>query len=341
MRDHGEDGNGRRRPGRASSSGQGRAAVPRTPHPGQRSAGARPTETEALTPRRKDFAGIVSAVEKAEAEVADILARFHRSVICKIEPDSDLIADDAAEVTAFGRWYAENADSGLLDQPAFEMLVANHRSLLNLISILGRRAWKDDRLPVEEYDALMGKMAAFREQAARVERAFRAALSDLDPLTGTQNRQTMERDLGREVHRARRTGQPCCIAIADLDHFKSVNDTWGHQTGDRVLSVFTRLLIDGLRPYDSIYRYGGEEFLICLPDTALEEARQILERVRKRVEEEPMTAANGEGFSVTMSVGLARLQTRRPLKDTIEHADKALYGAKESGRNRVKEWSGG
>ena len=334
MRGRGEDGAGRRRPRPGTGSQQraaDRPAPKRTPS----------AEKDPPAPNRRDFTGIVSAVEKAEAEVADILARFHRSVVCKIEPDEDLIADDPAEVTNFGRWYGANADSGLLDQPAFEQLVGTHRSLLNLISILGRRAWKDDRLPVEEYDALMAKMAAFRDQAARVERAFRAALSDLDPLTGTQNRQTMERDLGREFHRARRSGQPCCIAIADLDHFKSVNDTWGHQTGDRVLAIFTQLLIDGLRPYDSIYRYGGEEFLICLPDTSLEEAKQILERVRKRLEEEHMTASNGDDFNVTMSVGLARLQTRRPLKETIEHADKALYTAKEQGRNRVKEWSGG
>jgi len=287
---------------------------------------------------RSRHEAIVTAIERAVREVDDRLARFHRSAVSKVRPDDDLLSLGAHGKTAFGAWYEERRENPPLDQPAFETLVALHEALLNHLALLAERAWKSEKVPVEEYDALLEKVTAFREQAQRLAKAFQAAISDIDPLTGAQTRQVMQRDLKREVVRARRSGVPACIALADIDHFKAINDTFGHSVGDQVLAAVSTALIDNLRPYDSVYRYGGEEFLICLPETGPEEARRVLERVRARIAKEVFTTDDGREVSVTVSFGVTLLNPRRAIPEMVERADKALYTAKSEGRNRVVVW---
>jgi diguanylate cyclase (GGDEF)-like protein len=289
---------------------------------------------------RNRYERIVSAIERASAEVDDRLARFHRSAIAKVRPDPDLLDLGSHGASTFGLWYAERKETPPVDQPAFGTLVALHEALLNHIALLAGRAWKDAQVPVEEYDALLEKVTAFDDQAGRLTRAFQAAISDIDPLTGAQTRQVMLRDLKREMQRARRSGTPGCLALADVDRFKAINDGHGHAVGDNVLSAVASLLIENLRPYDSVYRYGGEEFLLCLPDTGPEEARRVLERVRERVAGQPIGLGDGPGpgLAVTVSFGLTLMTPRRPLEELIDRADKALYAAKQGGRNRVEVW---
>lgn len=287
---------------------------------------------------RSRHEAIVTAIEKALREVDDRLARFHRSAVSKVRPDDDLLTLGAHGNSDFGAWYAERRENPPLDQPAFETMVALHEALLNHLALLAERAWKSDKVPVEEYDALVEKVSAFREQAQRLAKAFQAAISDIDPLTGAQTRQVMQRDLKREVVRARRSGTPACIALADIDHFKAINDTYGHSVGDQVLAGVSTALIDNLRPYDSVYRYGGEEFLICLPETGPEEARRVLERVRANIAKESFATEQGDVVSITVSFGVTLLNPRRPIPEMVERADKALYTAKSEGRNRVEVW---
>lgn len=287
---------------------------------------------------RNRYDRIVSAIEHARAEASDRLTRFHRSAIAKVRPDSDLLKIGGHGSSTLGVWYAERKDAQPLDQPAFETLVALHEALLNHIALLAGRAWKDAKVPVEEYDALLEKVRAFDELAGRLIRAFQAAISDLDPLTGAQTRQVMLRDLKREVQRARRSGTPGCLAIADIDRFKAINDGHGHAVGDSVLASVSGLLIESLRPYDSVYRYGGEEFLLCLPETGPEEARRVLDRVRERIAGHPVMIEGGKNLIVTISFGVTLMTPRRPLEELIDRADRALYVAKEQGRNRVEVW---
>lgn len=288
---------------------------------------------------RLELQEIVEELGHAAEETARWLALFHRSAVCKIEPDPGLIVEAAHEGTRFGRWYAERQGSGVFDQEAFQVLAATHEALFNHVGILARRAWRDDKVPVGEYDALVDKIEAFDDQSRRLAKAFRAALSDLDPLTGVQTRGNMERDLRREQQRALRTAQPCCLALVDIDHFKNVNDNHGHLIGDKVLGLVTRMLEDSLRPYDSIYRFGGEEFLVCLPDTGPEEARLVLERIRKKIGAMKIDLGTTETLTVTVSVGVAQMAPRRPIEEITERADKALYVAKSSGRDQVRVWT--
>lgn len=161
-----------------------------------------------------------------------------------------------------------------------------------------------------------------------------ASLSDVDELTGLLNRAALDRDIGREVAQSRRTGIPFSVAILDADHFKHVNDDHGHAFGDFVLEELAERLEDSLRPRDRVYRYGGEEFLVLLPETPLDEAVRAVERLRKAVCAEPI--ADGTALAhQTISAGVAEVSADEGADAVLERADKALYKAKEDGRNRV------
>jgi diguanylate cyclase len=187
----------------------------------------------------------------------------------------------------------------------------------------------------ESYRAFMAAVDAFGREARRCETHFRRLLIETDPLTGLWNRQGMMRDLRREWTRILRNGRPACIAMADLDYFKQINDVHGHVAGDRVLCATAAFFRRRLRPYDMTYRYGGEEFLFCLPDTPLSTARRVLDRVRSVMGRTPIEVGEGVTVTVTCSIGLAEMAPGRSVQDTIEAADRALYEAKESGRNRI------
>lgn len=192
------------------------------------------------------------------------------------------------------------------------------------------------RVRPDQYLALMAAVDAYSREARRVETHFRRVLVETDPLTGVLNRQGMNRDLRREWTRAVRTGQPLCVALADLDLFKRINDTWGHGVGDRVLCAAAHLFQRRLRSYDTVYRYGGEEFLFCLPNTDIETASGILDRLRRMVAELNVTCDNGQPVPVTVSIGVAQIVPGRSVQDAVTAADRALYVAKEGGRNRIE-----
>jgi len=187
----------------------------------------------------------------------------------------------------------------------------------------------------QSVDAINAKLTGFIGQARRLQSAFRHAISDLDPLTGVRNRQAMLVEVGRERERALRTRLPCAIALGDLDYFKKINDTYGHGAGDTVLGAAAALYVGHLRPYDLLYRYGGEEFLFCLPNVDLDGASLALDRLRVALEEMTIDLGTGKTVKVTTSFGLAAVDDSESLERTIERADAALYEAKSGGRNRV------
>lgn len=161
--------------------------------------------------------------------------------------------------------------------------------------------------------------------------------SRIDAKTGLLNAATWQREAELEVSRAMRINSPIAIAIADIDHFKAVNDKHGHLAGDGVLALMAATMSALVRDYDLLGRFGGEEFIICLPHTGPAEALQIAERLREKVS---LISAEGPGSSevqVTISVGVASLEaSRRSLDELIAAADAVLYQAKAAGRNCVR-----
>jgi diguanylate cyclase (GGDEF)-like protein len=157
-----------------------------------------------------------------------------------------------------------------------------------------------------------------------------------DSLTGLYNHAVIMDRLGSSFSLAQRQQRALTIAMVDLDHFKRVNDQYGHAAGDRVLVVFSRLLHQRLRNSDVVGRYGGEEFLVILPDTDIHQARQVIEQVRVAFAaiRHQMESAH---FSVTLSAGLADSPRFATASALLEAADAAIYRAKHQGRNRVVE----
>ncbi|MEM9771991.1 MAG: GGDEF domain-containing protein [Cyanobacteria bacterium P01_D01_bin.73] len=157
-----------------------------------------------------------------------------------------------------------------------------------------------------------------------------------DPLTGVRNRRALERFCEREFLRAMRNQNPFSLVICDIDHFKSVNDTYGHQIGDQVLIEFSNLLDSNIRDSDLVARYGGEEFVVALPETEAKQARAIAEKLRHLVMNYQIARPAETPLSVTSSFGVACLRPGDTSWSTmLKAADDALYTAKQQGRNRV------
>ena len=162
-----------------------------------------------------------------------------------------------------------------------------------------------------------------------------------DPLTGIYNRRYLERRLADEIARANRYGMPLSVLLTDIDHFKRVNDIYGHQVGDLVLEGMAQLIVNTLRTTDIVARYGGEEIMVIAPSTPVKTAIDLAERLRKVVEnatfEVPVELDRDiSALGVTVSIGVACFsQQTKDMQDLIQNADKALYRAKSEGRNRV------
>ena len=174
------------------------------------------------------------------------------------------------------------------------------------------------------------------DRGLKLKEAYRRIeeLAELDELTGSYNRRCIMRMLDEEITRARRTGTPCSIALIDLDWFKRINDAYGHPTGDEVLRTFAITSFANIRAIDRFGRYGGEEFLLVLPDTTEDAAFRMLDRLRAIIAELDWSAFS-PGMQVTISAGVATLRPNETSDNFLARADSALYASKARGRNRI------
>jgi diguanylate cyclase len=182
-----------------------------------------------------------------------------------------------------------------------------------------------------------------REQVNRAEQKLEALKNELeqlrglvhaDPLTGALNRSGLDEAYAREAARADRHGSPLCVAMLDLDDFKQVNDIHGHQAGDDVLLHLVTRARETLRPSDIIARFGGEEFVVLLPDTGIEAGVAIIGRLQHNLATSPCLHAN-QPLPITFSAGIALRARHEQQNAVISRADAAMYRAKQAGKNRV------
>ncbi len=188
--------------------------------------------------------------------------------------------------------------------------------------------------PVKYHNKIIGAVEIFRDASIyeKVERQKERAqnISLTDALTRLPNRRYIDKKVKMELDRLKKYKEDLHIAILDIDHFKKVNDTYGHKTGDLVLRKIANILDNSLKSTDFIGRYGGEEFLIILPHTSRKNSSIALERMRKMIEGSKLIEKK-----VTVSMGVAKTLTGDDPEKIFKRADKALYKAKNSGRNRV------
>jgi len=243
--------------------------------------------------------------------------------------------DPVSAPASFAAWCVAAKKDDLAHQPAVEKLVHLHEQMHRHAKLVLLQASTGDLPSESDYDSVIGRFNEFVMQLRRVERAFGAAASGLDPLTGLRSRRGMQEALDREMNRFRRAGQPFCLALCDIDKFKGINDTYGHDIGDRVLASTAAVISRGIRSFDEAFRMGGEEFLVCLKETSLDEGFAVIERLRIDLQRSPVPLPDGREITVTASFGLVEARLDTPVDEVIVQADRALYQAKNSGRNRV------
>lgn len=216
-----------------------------------------------------------------------------------------------------------------------EEMKADHAVFQELVSFIIRISALDMSLAVESYcnarvSGLQDSLKAQRDESERWRE-----LSHTDALTNLYNHSFSRFSLEQALEQSSSDGQPLCIMMADVDHFKQINDTYGHLAGDEVLRIVAARMLSVARSGDEVGRYGGEEFLFILENTELDASHDVAERVRAHVSGD--TIQSGEAaLDVTVSIGLAQARPNETVNSLIERADAALYAAKAAGRNCVR-----
>lgn len=227
-----------------------------------------------------------------------------------------------------------------LEQVATEIAAASSLDeLANVIEgVLAdtRNVRETTRRSSNQLTALRAEVDSANRQIARLQQELdeTSELVRHDALTGTLNRKGLDEALEREIARARRKGQPMCLAMLDIDNFKHLNDTFGHKTGDDALRHLSEVIRTFTRPQDMVGRYGGEEFLVLLPDTEIDAAVQATVRLQRELTKRFFLAEN-QRILITFSAGVARIDADEDPYSAIDRADKAMYAAKRAGKNRV------
>ena len=281
---------------------------------------------------------MLKAIDQALAMHLDWLKGIHKTLICNLQPDQTDISPDAHHHCCFGHWYY-----GLPEQireaiPALRNVDEPHQAMHSTASELLLAHNQGKTVDTAVYERFMDLAMHFKAKLIECQNYIIGRVCTVDHLTGAWNRQSMHIRLAEEFERSRRSDTPLCLCLLDLDHFKQVNDNYGHDAGDAVLKAISRFLKGKIRPYDSLFRYGGEEFLICLPNTQLDEAEALLNRVRQEMAELAIGIGDGRSVKVTASLGVARANPKEEAEDSIKLSDHALLAAKANGRNQVCAW---
>lgn len=264
---------------------------------------------------------------------------LHRALISGSTPTSSDLMPDAHCRCHFGLWYYGAAHPELQGGQWFKNIGVFHETMHDHARLLLIKRNSGQAVSPDEYDQFMDLAIRFKLEVRSLQAEIISKVCDVDHLTGARNRNSMHHKLREEHDRTLRNGHPCCLCMMDIDHFKQVNDKYGHLAGDSVLHTVVLFFSKKLRRYDSIFRFGGEEFLFCLPSTEAQEAFAIMERLRAELAALPIELKEHGSISVTASFGIAVMHPDESVEDSIEKADHALLCAKSAGRDKVCLWN--
>lgn len=278
-------------------------------------------------------------LEEAVYDHADWHGNLLRAIVCGAQGDPNDLAPSPHRLCRFGRWYHERVPEELKGHPAYTAIGTEHERLHRVAARMLRAAAAGAPIVRADFEALVAGSARLREQMELLRQEVRGALHSRDALTGALARAGMLPRLREHGQHAKQGGATCCLALMGIDHLKQINAALGQQVGDQVLVVSARFLARNLRPGDTVFRYGGDEFLVALPGADLATATHVIERIRDGLARKLLVVEpGGTTRHVTASFGLAALDPEAGVVDSIDRADQALMIAKTAGRNRVIRW---
>jgi diguanylate cyclase len=283
---------------------------------------------------QREFAGYLKQLNERLAAFIETLSEAHEGYSASVENARSFNQQLRDQVSDLQHSVQEAADLESLKQALEQRL----EGLLQSVSSHQRQRDSVGDDVAERLQGLVKRVAEMEQEAQQ----FREHIEEqrqkslLDPLTGLPNRAAWSERLDLEVARRQRYGGQLLLAVLDVDHFKRINDGYGHLAGDRVLKIIAGELSKRLRKTDFIARFGGEEFVLLIPATPLEGGVQLLETLRAAIEACPFHF-KGEPVTITFSAGIAEFRNGEATEVTFERADQALYRAKGAGRNRVEQ----
>jgi len=256
----------------------------------------------------------------------------------KEELQQTKVQDVMADPAGMSRYQTTLFEQGAIRNLEVALMRKDGQQISALISITLRH---DENGEVIGWQGTVRDITARKQAETERLRALKLEqIAITDPLTKIYNRRFFNEVAEKEIERAKRSRSPLSVIIFDIDYFKNVNDTYGHLTGDQVLINLVNLCKHNIRSMDIFARFGGEEFVILMPDTDMQSAHETAERLREKVAEKPMATSGKTGVSITISLGIANWNYDSPLgiNALLDRADQALYQSKEAGRNRVIVW---
>lgn len=259
-------------------------------------------------------------IDDAKHQIKLMLAGF----VEQLGSFTDATTGFGDKMEGYARTISEADDIGSLQGVIAEVISATHEM---------RQTTERSR---NEVDTMRDRVRAAEAEIERLQLELEQTSERMrhDPLTGALNRKGLEESYAKEVSRASRRGTTLCLAVLDIDNFKRLNDTYGHNTGDEALLHLVATVRDCLRPHDTLSRYGGEEFVILLPETSIDDSVVVLQRLQRELTKR-FFLANNDKLLITFSAGVTVVLQDEKQSSAIERADVAMYQAKATGKNRV------
>jgi diguanylate cyclase len=261
-----------------------------------------------------------------------------RALICRLPISDNDILLEAYKECLFGQWYYYDAPKKLYDYEGFVSIGQAHEQVHQQAGFLLNQSRSNNPITEQDYDLFANTLERLHLEMSTLKNDLENLLYNRDPLTMAINRDKMLPILREQQELVRRNTQSCCIAMMDVDFFKIINDDYGHIIGDQILSNLSHFLIEHLRPYDRLFRYGGGKFLICMQHINLTEAYKKIEFLRQGIASKDFDIGRKQSIRVTVSFGLNLLDSNVPVEESIVSVEKALLAAKSAGKNFTETW---
>ena len=260
-----------------------------------------------------------------------------RTIVGRLPCDQRDLAKDAHRNCGFGLWYYNELPAVLRNHASFTGIRLAHRHIHESASKLLYKLSTEETLNLDDYDNFTASLDTFCLEVKVLERKIEGMIYHYDPLTGAGTRAIMLADMTKLYQLAAEQIQSCCIVFMNFNHLKFIYELYGHTLGDQVLVAAIRFIKKHLRPFDSIFHYGNDSFIISMPITDLATARTVLERVHGKLALSPLAYHESKPIFLTASLGLTLLETGRNIDENIQRARHAAHVAQSAGNN-IQTW---